>query len=89
MAETGVTDEELAGAKKYLNGSFPLELGSTSAIAGLLDAIQREHLGIDYLDRRPGLIDAVTTADVKRVAQRLLQADKLAVVVVGDPKGMQ
>ena len=88
MAETGITADELASAKKFLNGSFPLELGSTSAIAGLLDAIQRQHLGIDYLQRRPGLIDAVTAADVRRVAHRLLQADKLAVVVVGDPKGM-
>jgi zinc protease len=89
MADAGVTEDELAAAKKYLNGSFPLELGSTSAIAGLLDAIQREHLGIDYLERRQGLIDAVTAADVQRVAHRLLQADKLAVIVVGDPKGMQ
>ncbi len=89
MADAGITDAELAGAKKYLNGSFPLELGSTSGIAGLLDAIQREHLGIDYLERRKGLIDAVSAADVRRVARRLLQADKLTVVVVGDPKGMQ
>ena len=88
MAESGVTDAELADAKKYLNGSFPLELGSTSGIAGLLESIQRYKLGIDYLDRRAGLIDAVTQDDIRRVAKRLLHADALAVVVVGDPKGM-
>lgn len=88
MAESGVTEAELAAAKKFLNGSFPLELGSTSGIAGLLDSIQRYRLGTDYLDRRAALIDAVTQEDVRQVAKRLLRADALAVVVVGDPKGM-
>ena len=89
MAEKGATDAELAAAKKFLNGSFPLELGSTGAIAELLDTLQRNKLGIDYLDRRTGLINGVTAADVKRVAHRLLHEDKLAIVVVGDPKGME
>ncbi|HEY1721375.1 MAG TPA: pitrilysin family protein [Magnetospirillaceae bacterium] len=89
MAEKGVTDAELAGAKKFLNGSFPLELGSTGAIAELLDTLQRNKLGIDYLDRRTGLIDSVTAADVKRVAHKLLVENQLVVVVVGNPKGME
>jgi len=88
MADQGATAAELAAAKKYLNGSFPLELSSTGALAGLLNVIQRNGLGLDYLDRRRGLIDAVTMADTRRVARRLLRADRLATVVVGDPKGM-
>jgi zinc protease len=88
MADQGVTDSELANAKKYLNGSFPLQLSSTGALAGLLNQIQREHLGLDYLDRRSALINAVTVADVRRVAKRLLRPDALVTVVVGDPKGM-
>jgi len=88
MADLGVTPAELAAAKKYLNGSFPLELSSTEALAGLLDVIQRDQLGLDYLDRRHGKIDAVTIADIRRVAHRLLKVDQLATVVVGNPKGM-
>lgn len=88
MAEDGVTPQELADAKTYLNGSFPLQLESTQAIAGLLQVIQTEKLGIDYLDRRQALIDKVTAADVKRVAQRLLAVDHLSVVVLGDPQGL-
>lgn len=88
MAEGGITAAELAAAKTYLNGSFPLEMGSTGAVAGLLTLIQREHLGADYLDRRKTLIDKVTQADVRRVAKRLLRPEALTVVVVGDPKGM-
>ncbi|HEX9489705.1 MAG TPA: hypothetical protein VF930_05430, partial [Stellaceae bacterium] len=54
-------------------------------IAGILVAIQRDGLGIDYLERRKTLIESVTLADAKRVAHRLLDPDKLSFVVVGSP----
>ncbi len=87
MADSGVTAEELANAKTFLNGSFPLQMDSTQSIAALLVTIQLDRLGIDYLDRRPKLISAVTRDDVRRVAKRLLDSERLAAVVVGDPKG--
>jgi len=89
MAEGGATDGEIANAKTYINGSFPLRLDSSRRIADTLVSVQLDRLGIDYLDRRPALINAVTKADVARVAKRLLDADKLTVVVVGDPEGLQ
>jgi zinc protease len=89
MAEDGVSDTELERAKTYINGSFPLRLDSGRSIAEMLVQIQIDKLGIDYIDRRPALIDAVTAADVRRVARRLLHADRLTVVVVGDPEGVQ
>ncbi len=86
--KNGITEEELANAKTYLNGSFPLRLTSSGRIAGLLLAIQRQNLGIDYLDRRSGLINAVTMADIRRVAKRLLRPENLLIVVVGQPVGL-
>lgn len=86
--DNGITAEELANAKTFLNGSFPLRLTSSGRIARLLLAIQRENLGIDYLDRRPSLINAVTLNDVAAVAKRLLQPEKLLIVVVGKPVGL-
>ena len=88
MGSTDVSVPELASAKTYLNGAFPLQLDSTTAIAAVLSVVQRDHLGIDYFDRRSGLIDKVSAADVKRVAGKLLDPDKLTVVIVGDPQGM-
>ena len=88
IARHGVDDDELAAAKTYINGSFPLRLDSSRRIAGLLVAIQVSALGIDYLERRPALINAITRDDIRRVARRLLDSDKLTVVVVGDPKGL-
>jgi zinc protease len=89
MAADGVSDKELEQAKTYINGSFPLRLDSGRSVAELLVQIQIEKLGIDYIDRRPALIDAVTVADIRRVAKRLLDADRLTVVVVGNPEGVQ
>ena len=89
MARNGVDADELAAAKRYINGSFPLRLDSTRSIAGMLVAIQLNGLGIDYIDRRPALIDAVTGEDIRRVARRLLSPDRLAIVVVGDPEGLE
>ncbi|MSO76413.1 MAG: insulinase family protein [Alphaproteobacteria bacterium] len=85
LAETGISDAELADAKTYMTGSFPLQLDSTAAIAGLLLAMQRHNLGIDHLARRDDLINGVTADDVRRVAKRLLDSDRLSVVVVGEP----
>ena len=88
MASADVSATELSEAKTYLNGAFPLQMDSTTAIAALLTVVQRDHLGIDYFDRRAGLINKVSAADIRRVAGKLLDPDKLTVVVVGDPKGM-
>ena len=47
-----------------------------------------DDLGIDYFERRNGLIDAVTSEDVMRVAKRLLDPAQLTIVVVGAPEGL-
>ena len=55
----------------------------------MLVGIQVQDLGIDYLDKRNGFIEAVTLADAKRVARRIYDADALTVVVVGKPEGIE
>lgn len=88
MAKTPVSQMELDDAKSYLTGSYFTRLNSTRRIAGLLVGLQLEKLGIDYIQRRNKLIAAVTVADVQRVARRLLQPEKLTVVMVGAPVGV-
>jgi zinc protease len=84
LAETGPTEEELAKAKSFLTGSFALRFDTSTKIAEQLVLIQLDDLDTDYIDKRNGFIDAVTMADVKRVAKRLLDANML-VTVVGKP----
>ncbi|RDV04923.1 M16 family metallopeptidase [Undibacter mobilis] len=87
MAEEGPTADELAAAKDYLKGAYPLSLDTSSKIAGQLTQIQLDDLGIDYIDKRSAMIDAVTLADAKRVAKRLFGGGML-VTVAGRPKGL-
>jgi zinc protease len=87
MAETGPTPEELAKAKSYLKGSYALSLDTSTKIAAQLVHIQNDNLGIDYISRRDGLIDAVTMEDARRVAKRLFGGG-LLVTVAGRPEGV-
>lgn len=85
MAAEGVTQEELDDAKTYLTGSYPLRFTTNRSIASQLLGIQVENLGIDYVDRRNSLIEAVTIEDISRVAKRLLKPENLIVTIVGKP----
>lgn len=85
MAEEGVTQEELDDAKTYLTGSYPLRFTTNRSITSQLLGIQLENLGIDYVERRNGLIEAVTTEDIARVSKRLLKPENMIVAIVGKP----
>jgi zinc protease len=87
LAGEGPTAEELAKAKAYLNGSFVLNLDTSSKIAALLVQLQLDGLPIDYFTRRPDMINAVTLEDARRVAKRLLDGGML-VTVAGRPEGL-
>ncbi len=87
IAKEGPTEEELNKAKTYLKGSFALGLDTSTKIASQLVNMQVDDLGIDYIERRSALIDAVTLADTRRAAKRLLDAG-LLVTVVGRPQGV-
>ena len=86
MADGGPTQAELDDAKAYLTGAYPLRFDSSSSIAAQLLQIQLEELGIDYVDKRNALIEAVSLDDVKRVAARILGNGEPTFVTVG-PSG--
>ena len=89
MANEGVTEEELAAAKRHLTGAYPLRFDTGAKIADMLVGVQIDKLGIDYFQKRNDLINGVTVADIARVAKRLLDPSKLVVVVAGNPTGIE
>jgi len=88
MAEGQVTDEDVVSAKTYLTGSYALRFASAGDMARMLVNTQIDGNGPDYFAKRNSFIESVTLADVKRVAARLLQSDKLTFFVVGNPVGL-
>jgi len=85
LAAEGPSAEELAKAKSYLTGSYALNFDTSSKIAAQLVAIQLDDLGIDYINKRNAVVEAVTLADVKRVSKRLLDTGLLVTVVGRSP----
>ena len=85
LAKDGPSADELDKAKRYLIGSYPLRFDTSAKIAANLLDIQLENLGLDYVDRRNALIDAVTPAGIRRVADRILSGSRLLTVLVGEP----
>lgn len=88
FAKGGVTEKELADAKTYLTGEYALRFDGNGKIAGILAGMQLIGLPADYVNTRNGKIEAVTAADVQRVAQRLLHSDQIRFVLVGRPEGI-
>jgi zinc protease len=84
IQETPVSDAELQSAKKFLVGSFPLKLDRQSSIAGFMLDVQLNGLGLDYAERYPKLIDAVTKEEVKQVARKYLHPDAMLLVAVAN-----
>jgi zinc protease len=84
MADDGPTQAELDEAKSYLKGSQMLAMDTSVKLASALLQFQLDHLGIDYIEKRNAMIDAVTLDDAKRIAKRLW-GKGLVTVVVGRP----
>jgi zinc protease len=86
MARLGrepVAPRELALAKSYLIGSFPLRLDTSGKLARFLGAVEESGLGLDYPDRYKEQIGRVTAADVQRVAAKYLDPATFSSVQVG------
>ncbi len=55
----GITEQQLADAKTYLNGALALSLDSSGSIAGLMQSLQIDGLPSDHLTKRTALIGAL------------------------------
>ena len=88
LAQNGVTQAELDDTKTYMTGAYPLRFDGNGTIASILVGMQVLGLPSDYPAKRNARVEAVTLADVSRVAASLLTPDKLFFVVVGQPLGV-
>ena len=86
VQEEGVTEAELAEAKTYLTGAYPLRFDGNATVASILVGMQMQGLTPDYVENRNDYIEAVTLEDIARVAGYLAKPDELSFVVVGQPE---
>lgn len=79
----GFTPKEIDESKQYLVGSLPRQLETNSAIAAFLVNAEFFGLGLDFDERLPGLVQAVTRDDANAAAHRLLDPGRATIVVAG------
>ena len=79
-----VSERELADAKAYLTGSFPLTIETPNAIATQIVNVLFYGLPIGDLQNFRERVNAVTVDDIQRVAKLYLKPDHLSVVLVGN-----
>jgi zinc protease len=84
MREQPVSARELADAQAYLTGSFPMRIDTSAKLVGMLASIEQNNLGLDYVEHFPRIINAITAADIQRVARKYLDPERVALAVVAD-----
>jgi len=84
-----VPAEELEKAKTYLSLQMLRTFETTRSAADALSQAFVYQLPADYYATYADRIRAVTAADVKRAADKYIQPDKFAVVVIGDRKSIE
>lgn len=88
ISANGVTEQELADAKTFMTGAYPLRFDGNDTIASILVGMQDLGLAPDYPKTRNERVEAVTLDDIKRVAARLIKPEDLHFIVVGQPTGV-
>jgi len=84
-----VPADELARAKNYVALRYPSSFETTGDISRRLEDALVFRLPDDYFSKYVQNIQAVTAADVQRVARQYVAPGKFAVVVVGDLKAIE
>lgn len=79
-----VAEKEIADAKSYLTGVFPLRLETQEGLVDQLLQIKMFGLPQNYLEAYRSQIQLVTIEQVQEVARKYVRPDEAAIVIVGD-----
>jgi zinc protease len=79
-----VSEKEISDAKSYLTGVFPIRLETQEGLTDQLVQIKMLNLPADYLEHYRDRVQAVTVAEIQRVAEKYVKPEEAAVIVVGD-----
>ncbi len=83
LASTGPTATELDESRAYLIGSIPRMLETNQSIAAFLQMCEDYGLGLDFDQRLPRLLNAVTLDQVRAAAAEVLDPDRAAIAIAG------
>ncbi|HEY0376067.1 MAG TPA: pitrilysin family protein [Pyrinomonadaceae bacterium] len=82
--ENGIRADELADEKSSAIGSFKVSLATNAGLASATWNSEFYALGMDFIDRYPQIIQAVTIEEVNAAIRKYFRPDHLTVVLAGD-----
>lgn len=84
-----VTPVELADAKRGIVGIFALRMERPESLLGMAMTQEIFHLPANYWDDYPARVNAVTAADVERVAGKYIGEGRVQIVAVGEQSAIE
>jgi zinc protease len=85
VASQGLTAAELDGARRLMTGRLALAMQTNAGIAQMLLTIEELELGLDYVDRYPALLEAVTLDSARAAIADWLAPNRFVIGVAGPP----
>jgi zinc protease len=89
MRDTEISPEELATAKDSISRSLPGMFETTPESASSIGQLFVHNLPPTYFHDLPGMIEEISTDDVRQVARKHLRPEEAVVVAVGDRKKIE
>lgn len=83
FAQTGASKKEVDDAKNFLISSYNLRFASIGNLSEILMYMQKENLGLDFLQKRNENIRKVTKEDVDAAAKKYFTKDSMVSVNIG------
>ncbi len=84
IRDEDVAPAELSDAKNFLTGVFPIRAETQEGLTNLIVSQELYGLPADYLNTYRDNVNAITVEDVRRVANKYIQPDRMSIVIVGD-----
>ena len=84
IRDEAVSEEEIINAKSYLSGVFPIRIETQDGLIDQLVNIKMFDLPADYLRNYREQVNAVTTEQIQKMAQKYVTPNEASVVIVGD-----
>ena len=84
MRDEAPSEDELAEVKNFMIGVFPLRFESTGGVAAAIEPLAVYGLPDDFWQSYRDRLEAVTPADVQRVARELIDPGSLVILLTGD-----
>jgi zinc protease len=79
----GINEEELRDEQSSWIGSFKVGLATNAGIAGQIASAELHGLGVEYLDRFPDQINALTKDEIDAAIRRYIHPERATTVIAG------